>query len=81
MSDTNESTTGGALGTTQGSCLPLTCKIVGFFVLISTVNCFLDIDEAGLNATLIVIGIPVDKPPKIPPALLVFVTIFPFFMI
>jgi hypothetical protein len=36
-------------------------------------------DDAGLKAILIVIGMPFDMPPKIPPELFVFVTIFPFF--
>ena len=30
---TNESTTGGARGTTHGSCLPPTCNLIDFFFL------------------------------------------------
>ena len=37
----------------------------------STVRCGLDMDEAGLNATLIVTGMPVERPPSMPPALFV----------
>ena len=37
-------------------------------------------DDAGLNATLNVIGIPFEIPPKIPPELLVLVKTFPFFI-
>ncbi len=76
--ETKESTTGGALGTTQGSCRPFILKIVAFFDLMSTVTCFFAIEDAGLNATRITIGIPVESPPRIPPALFVFVTILPF---
>ena len=47
----------------------------------STVLCVFEIDEAGLKATLRTIGMPLDKPPKIPPALLVFVRIFPFLIV
>ena len=76
--ETNESTIGGARGTTQGSCLPVTLKIVAFFDLISIVFCFFEIEEAGLKATRKTIGIPFESPPKIPPALFVLVMIFPF---
>ena len=36
-----------------------------------------EIGEAGLNAILIVIGIPFEIPPRIPPELFVLVIIFP----
>ena len=73
----NESTTGGARGTTHGSCLPPTWSLIDFFFFMSTLFCILEIDDAGLNAILIVIGIPFEIPPKIPPELLVFVETFP----
>lgn len=47
----------------------------------STVLCFCAIDDAGLNAIFIVIGIPFEIPPKIPPELFVFVIILPLFIV
>jgi len=76
-SDTIDSTTGGARGTTHVSCLPSTLNFVFFLVLRSTVSWILPIDEAGLKATRITIGIPFDMPPKIPPALFVLVIPLP----
>ena len=46
----------------------------------STLFCILEIDDAGLNAILNVIGIPFEIPPKIPPELLVLVETFPPFI-
>src|SRR5919199_3588049 len=75
--ETTHSTTGGALGTTHGSCLPGTASSVCSFVQMSSVSCLFATEAAGLNPTLITTGIPFDSPPNIPPALLVFVTTFP----
>src|SRR5262245_14591219 len=75
--DTIDSITGGALGTTQGSCLPRTFRSVSKQVEMSIVLCVLAIEAAGLKPTLNIIGIPFDNPPRIPPALLVLVTILP----
>ena len=80
VSAINESTTGGARGTTHGSCLPPTWSLIDFFFFMSTLFCILEMDDAGLNAILNVIGIPFEIPPKMPPELLVFVKIFPPFI-
>ena len=48
---TSESTTGGALGTTHGSCLPFGL-IVTSLLSLSTVFCSLSKVAMGLNATL-----------------------------
>ena len=74
-SETNDSTTGIARGTTQGSCLPGTIMSHSEFVIKFTVFCFFAMDEAGLNPILITRGIPLVNPPKIPPELLVLVII------
>jgi hypothetical protein len=71
------STTGTARGTTVGSCRPGTTSFVSSIDNMSKVSCGAAIDDAGLNPTLNTTGMPVDKPPSIPPELLVFVTIFP----
>src|SRR5437764_14106720 len=68
-------TTGTALGTTQGSCLPLTETLASSIRDISTVFCAFAIDDGGLKATRRRRGIPVDIPPRTPPELLVSVMI------
>src|SRR5678815_4954509 len=75
MKDTKDSTTGIARGTTQGSCLPGTTISHSVFEIRSTVFCFFAIDDGGLNPILITNGIPLVKPPKIPPELFVIVII------
>ena len=77
INDTKDSTTGGALGTTHGSCLPGTVISHSERVNKSTDRCFLAMDEAGLNPIRITRGIPLVSPPIIPPELFVVVTIFP----
>ena len=37
---------------------------------------FIDIEDTGLNATFMTIGIPMDNPPSMPPELFVSVVIF-----
>ncbi len=64
---TAASMAGTALGTTQGSCLPLTVKVASSIEDKLTVFCSLPIEGVGLIAMRIMIGIPLDKPPKIPP--------------
>ena len=64
-----------ALGTTQGSCLPGTTISHSELETKSTVFCFFAMDDAGLNPILITKGIPLVKPPNIPPELFVFVII------
>ena len=63
--ETTHSTIGGALGTTQGSCLPGTFRSISEPVETSSVFCVLAIDAVGLNPIRILIGIPLDNPPKI----------------
>ena len=71
------STTGTALSTTQGSCLPLTSMMTGVWVLRSTVFCFMATEGVGLKAVLNTMGIPEAMPPRMPPWLLDVVTTFP----
>ena len=61
------STQGNALGTMQGSCLPLISISTFFSSSYKIVFCFLAIDGVGLNATRNIIGIPLEIPPSIPP--------------
>ena len=74
---TAASMAGTALGTTQGSCLPLTL-IEAFSIEDKlTVFCSFAIDGVGLIATRIMMGMPLDKPPNIPPAFSVEVNNLP----
>src|SRR5437667_12466621 len=75
--DTIAWTTGTAFGTTQGSCLPFTERLVSSIRETSTVFCALAMDDGGLKATRRSNGIPVDIPPRTPPELLVRVAILP----
>ena len=61
----------------QGSCRPLISSIF-LFPFLSTVCCFLAIEEVGLKATRNTMSIPLLTPPNTPPAWLVLVTTLPF---
>src|SRR3970282_2204817 len=74
---TTASTIGTARGRTQGSCLPDTISSSSFIVSRFTVFCVFGIDDGGLNAILLMIGIPNDNPPSMPPAFFVLETILP----
>src|SRR5918994_8018238 len=72
--ETTASTTGGALGTTHGSCRPGTFNLACVPFERSRVSCVCAIEDGGLNPILITKGIPVESPPRIPPELFVLVT-------
>lgn len=62
-----QSTIGGALGSTQGSCLPFAYRFISYpFKLL--VIWVLEIVDTGLKATLKSNVSPFDIPPKLPPA-------------
>jgi len=67
------STTGTARGTMQGSWRPSTVKVLSSIEEMLMVCCSLAMDGVGFMPTRKTMGIPVEMPPKIPPAL--FVTV------
>src|SRR5208283_633084 len=67
-----------ARGTMQGSCRPATLRVAGERSARFTVRCALAMDDVGLTATRKTTGMPVERPPRIPPALLVSVRTFPW---
>ena len=74
---TAASIAGTALGTTHGSCLPFTLKTAFSIYDRLTVFCSFAIEGVGFIATRIMMGMPLDKPPKMPPAFSVEVHNFP----
>ncbi len=75
---TAASTAGTALGTTHGSCLPPTFILALSILDKFTVCCSFAMDGVGFMATRIVMGIPEEMPPSMPPARFVAVKTLPF---
>ena len=71
------STTGTALGTMHGSCLPPTLISASLNVARSTVLCVLAMLGVGLKTARTTMGAPVVMPPRTPPELFVAVPIAP----
>src|SRR2546426_9779210 len=70
-------TTGTAFGTTQGSCLPCTERLVSSIRDTSTLFWAFAIEDGGLKATRRRRGLPDDIPPRTPPELFVNGVILP----